>query len=44
MENSVASLQEGIERFDGVEFDLRMTSDEELVLHHDRKLAVPSGL
>ncbi len=43
MENSVASLQEGIERFDGVEFDLRMTSDGELVLHHDRKLAVPSA-
>ena len=39
-ENSVASLAEGIERFDGVELDLRLTSDGELVLHHDRELAV----
>jgi len=39
-ENSVASLAEGIERFDGVELDLRLTCDGELVLHHDRELAV----
>ena len=39
-ENSVASLAEGIERFDGVELDLRLTCDGELVLHHDRTMAV----
>ena len=39
-ENSVASLAEGIERFDGVELDLRLTCDGELVLLHDRELAV----
>jgi len=42
-ENSIASLREGIERFDGVEFDLRMTRDGELVLHHDRTLSVPAA-
>jgi glycerophosphoryl diester phosphodiesterase len=40
-ENSVDSLAEGIDRFDGVELDLRLTCDGELVLHHDRELAVP---
>lgn len=40
VENSVASLREGIERFDGIEFDLRLTCDNELVLHHDRNPVV----
>lgn len=39
-ENSIASLSEAIRRFDGIEFDLRLTRDGELVLHHDRKPAV----
>ena len=34
-ENTVRALVEGITRFDGVEFDLRLSADEELVLHHD---------
>ncbi len=42
-ENSIASLREGIERFDGVEFDIRLTRDGELVLHHDRTLSVPAA-
>jgi glycerophosphoryl diester phosphodiesterase len=42
-ENSVSSLAEGIDRFDGVELDLRLTRDGELVLHHDRKMAVPDS-
>ncbi|DAC16943.1 MAG TPA: hypothetical protein D7I06_04005 [Candidatus Poseidoniales archaeon] len=36
-ENTVPALIEGIQRFDGVELDIRMTSDDKLVLHHDRR-------
>ena len=36
-ENTVPALIEGIQRFDGVELDIRMTSDDQLVLHHDRR-------
>ncbi|DAC12010.1 MAG TPA: hypothetical protein D7H86_06650 [Candidatus Poseidoniales archaeon] len=36
-ENSVPALVEGIQRFDGVELDIRLTSDDHLVLHHDRR-------
>lgn len=34
-ENSVDALVHGMMVSDGVEFDLRLTTDEELVLHHD---------
>ena len=40
VENSVSSICEAIERFDGVEFDLRLTSDGGIVLHHDREVKV----
>lgn len=34
-ENSIESLCEAMQRFDGIEFDLRLSADKELVLHHD---------
>lgn len=39
-ENTVPALVEGATRFDGVEFDLRLSADEELVLHHDHHLSI----
>ena len=39
-ENTVSSLKYGIEHMDGVELDLRMCSDKQLVLHHDTSLMV----
>ncbi|MDP6870249.1 MAG: glycerophosphodiester phosphodiesterase family protein [Candidatus Poseidoniaceae archaeon] len=41
-ENTHHSLVEAINRFDGVEFDLRLTSDNELIIHHDNKISIPS--
>ena len=37
-ENSVAGICEAINRFDGVEFDLRMTADGGVIIHHDREV------
>ena len=34
-ENSVPSISEATNRFDGVEFDLRFTVDGGIILHHD---------
>ena len=34
-ENSVDALRHGMEFSDGVEFDLRMSADEDLVIYHD---------
>ena len=39
-ENTIPALVEGITRFDGVEFDLRLSDDEQLVLHHDHNLSI----
>lgn len=39
-ENSVVSLQQGIQKFDGVEFDLRLTKDNEVIIHHDALVSV----
>ena len=36
-ENSIESLCEAMKRFDGIEFDLRLSADGELILHHDPK-------
>ncbi len=36
-ENSIEALSYGMEVSDGVEFDLRLTKDDRLVLHHDSK-------
>lgn len=43
-ENTLASLRHAIQMFDGVEFDLRVTADQHLVLHHDREVSVPPEL
>jgi glycerophosphoryl diester phosphodiesterase len=34
-ENSIEALLYGIEHADGVEMDLRLTADGEVVIHHD---------
>jgi len=40
-ENSLAALREGMVKADGIEFDLRLTKDGHVVLHHDRKPMIP---
>ena len=34
-ENTHASLVKAMQIMDGVEFDLRLTADDQLVVHHD---------
>ena len=44
-ENTLASLVHGMLLFDGIEFDIRLTSDNQVVIHHDRTVSVdPSRL
>ncbi len=43
-ENTLASIAKGIKLTDGVEFDVRTTIDNELIVHHDRTLAVSEKL
>ncbi|MDP6742361.1 MAG: glycerophosphodiester phosphodiesterase family protein [Candidatus Thalassarchaeaceae archaeon] len=38
-ENSIDAIKMGINHFDGVEFDLRLSADGVLMLHHDNKIA-----
>ncbi len=40
-ENTLESLRHAIQHNDGIEFDLRLTKDGELVIHHDVKVSVP---
>lgn len=40
-ENTLLSLQHGINMFDGVEFDIRITADRQLAIHHDRNVSLP---
>ena len=40
-ENTLESLRHGIQFNDGIEFDVRMTQDDELIIHHDSKVSVP---
>ena len=40
-ENTLESLRHAFKTFDGVEFDIRLTADEQLVIHHDRTVSVP---
>ncbi len=40
-ENTLESLRHAFSMFDGVEFDIRLTADEQLVVHHDRTVSVP---
>ena len=39
IENSIEGIRHGMIHFDGVEFDLRLTTDGELVLFHDNFLS-----
>ena len=43
-ENTLDSLAHGINHFDGIEFDIRITKDGQLVLHHDRGVSLPPHL
>ena len=39
-ENTLSSLLHGMRLFDGIEFDIRLTSDNQVVIHHDRTVSV----
>jgi len=43
-ENTHASLVEAMNRLDGVEFDLRLTADNQLIVHHDHMVSIPDNL
>ena len=43
-ENTLESLRHAIVHFDGIEFDVRITADGHLVVHHDREVSVPPPL
>ncbi|RJU99824.1 MAG: hypothetical protein DWC10_01265 [Candidatus Poseidoniales archaeon] len=43
-ENTLASLRHAITHFDGIEFDIRITADRQLIVHHDRDVSVPKHL
>ena len=38
IENTLASILAGMDHFDGTEFDIRLTSDRNLAIYHDRRL------
>ena len=40
-ENTLESLRHAIQFHDGIEFDLRMTKDGEVIIHHDATVSVP---
>ena len=42
-ENTLESLRHAIQHNDGIEFDVRLTQDQELVIHHDVKISVPKA-
>ena len=39
-ENTLSSLVHGMRLFDGIEFDIRLTSDDQVVIHHDRTVSI----
>ena len=41
-ENTLESLQHAIQLLDGIEFDVRITADDRLIVHHDRDVSVPA--
>ena len=43
-ENTLSSLRHGISNCDGIELDLRITADKELIIHHDSKVSVEKSL
>jgi len=42
-ENTLESLRHAIQQFDGIEFDIRITADNQLVVHHDRNVSLPAS-
>ena len=40
-ENTLESLRHGIIHTDGIELDVRLTSDNELIIHHDSTISIP---
>lgn len=40
-ENTHESLLHALQMFDGIEFDIRITADNQLMIHHDRTVSVP---
>lgn len=42
-ENTLESLRHAIQQFDGIEFDIRITADNQLVVHHDRDVSLPAS-
>ncbi|MFL2967519.1 MAG: glycerophosphodiester phosphodiesterase family protein [Candidatus Poseidoniaceae archaeon] len=43
-ENTHASLVEAMQCMDGVEFDLRLTADDQLVVHHDHTVSISAEM
>ena len=43
-ENTHASLVQAMQNMDGVEFDLRLTADDQIVVHHDHIVSIPEDL
>jgi hypothetical protein len=40
-ENTLESLRHAIQLHDGIEFDLRLTQDGEVIIHHDATVSIP---
>jgi glycerophosphoryl diester phosphodiesterase len=43
-ENTLESLRHAIGFHDGIEFDLRLTADGEVIIHHDADVSVPKSM
>ena len=43
-ENTHASLVQAMQSMDGVEFDLRLTADDQVVVHHDHNVSIPTEM
>ena len=42
-ENTLESLRHAIQQNDGIEFDVRLTKDGEIILHHDTTISIPKN-
>ena len=43
-ENTLESLVHAMEMFDAIEFDIRLTKDNHVVIHHDRTVSIAPSL
>ena len=41
-ENTLQSLRHGISHTDGIELDIRLSNDNELIVHHDSTISIPN--